>query len=65
MAVAVDEADNDDGNKAIEHVELRRLNSLARDHGNTHANLHKDAQLDNDDEPPKCSRAQWLNPVRR
>lgn len=64
MAVAIDKADNDDGHEAIEHVELRRLDSLTGDHGNTHAHLHEDAQFNNDNEPPQRAGSQRLDPVR-
>ena len=63
LAVRVQDPDGDDGDKAVEQVELRGLELLPGDQADTEANLHKDGDLDKGGKPPQRSRAQPWQPV--
>ena len=63
LAVRVQDPDGDDGDKAVEQVELRGLELLPGDQADTEANLHKDGDLDTRGNPPQRSRAQPWQPV--
>ena len=63
LAVRVQNPDGDDGDEAVEQMELGGLELLPGNQADAQANLHKHRDLDKGGKPPQRSRPQPWQPV--
>ena len=63
--VRIDDRDRDDGDEAVERVELGETDLVLVHQGHTQGDLDEHGELDEAGEPPQGAAAQLRDPVRR